>query len=314
MCSRGAAVVAIVVLGVSGCSTAGNATHVSPSSNARPSRSHTATPRPTPHPVASVRAGAVTKLLVFIEENHSLNQMKSNMPYAFGLAQRFGYATGYTAIGHPSLPNYIAIAGGLTYGINDDDNPSAHPVRGPSVFGQAFASGKAAAVYVDGMPQNCATSNGGSGYAVKHNPWAYFTNERDICQKHDLPADQLPLAITQGALPNLGMVIPNLCHDAHDCPLATADTWFKAWMTKLFQGPDWRSGHLAIVLTADEDDKSAGNNVLTVDIHPSQKANVVTSPLTHYSLTRLYEEVARTGFLFDASSAPSMSTAFGAPA
>ena len=82
-------------------------------------------------------------------------------------------------------------------------------------------------------------------------------------------------------------------------------------MTKIFDGPDWRSGHLAVVLTADEDDRSAGNNVLTVVIHPSQKRNVVTSPLTHYSLTRLYEEVAGVPYLFDAASAPSMTTAFG---
>jgi acid phosphatase len=82
-------------------------------------------------------------------------------------------------------------------------------------------------------------------------------------------------------------------------------------MTKIFDGPDWRSGHLAVVLTADEDDSSAGNNVLTVVIHPSQKGNVVTSPLTHYSLTRLYEEVAGVPYLFASASAPSMTTAFG---
>ena len=50
----------------------------------------------------------------------------------------------------------------------------------------------------------------------------------------------------------------------------TADTWFKRWTTKIFNGQDWRSGWLAVVLPADEDDKSAGNNVLTVVIHPSQ--------------------------------------------
>lgn len=255
----------------------------------------------------------VTKVLVFIVENHSLSQMKSQMPYTFGLAQRFGYATNYTAIQHPSLPNYIAIAGGQTYGITNDDNPSANPVRGTSVFGQAVASGRTAAVFADGMPGNCATNNGGSDYAVKHNPWAYFINERGDCQKYDVPVDQLDAAITGGVLPTVGMVVPNLCNDAHNCPLGTADTWFRGWMTKIFDGPDWRSGHLAVVLTADEDDQSAGNNVLTVVIHPSQKRNVVTSLLTHYSLTRLYEEVAGVPYLFDAASAPSMTTAFGLP-
>ena len=181
------------------------------------------------------------------------------------------------------------------------------------MFGQAIASGKTAAVFADGMPQNCATNNGGSDYAVKHNPWAYFINERGDCQKYDVPIAQLDAAITGGVLPNVGMVVPNLCNDAHNCPLGTADTWFRVWMTKIFDGPDWRSGHLAVVLTADEDDRSARNNVLTVVIHPSQKSNVVTSPLTHYSLTRLYEEVAGVPYLFEAPLALSMTSAFGLP-
>jgi len=273
--------------------------------------------------MAPARPGTVTKVLVFVEENHSLRQMKADMPYTFGLARRFGFATHYTAIGHPSLPNYIAIAGGQTYGITNDDPPEANPVRGTSVFGQAVASGRTAALYAEGMPHNCATSNGGDKYAVKHNPWAYFVseqsvskqavNERGTCQKYDVPVDRLGGAIANGTLPNVGMVIPNLCNDAHDCSLGTADTWFKGWMTKIFQGPDWKSGHLAVVLTADEDDKSAGNTVLTVVIHPSQTAHVVTTGLTHYSLTRLYEDVAALPYLFGAASAPSMTTAFGLP-
>ena len=109
------------------------------------------------------------------------------------------------------------------------------------------------------------------------------------------------------------MVIPHLCHDAHDCSLGTADAWFRGWMTRVFDGPDWRSGQLAVVVTADEDDRSSGNTVLTVLIHPSQGAHVVSTPLTHYSLTRLYEEVAGMPFLFGAGSAPSMTTAFGLP-
>jgi hypothetical protein len=186
------------------------------------------------------------------------------------------------------------------------------------VFGQAVAAGKTAALYADGMPGNCATSDGGTDYAVKHNPWAYFVgrspvDERAACRRYDVPIGQLGGAIAGGALPNVGMVIPNLCHDAHDCSLGTADTWFKGWMTRVFQGPDWRSGHLAVVLTADEDDRSAGNTVLTVVIHPSQKSHVVTTALTHYSLTRLYQEAAGTPYLSGAASAPSMATAFGLP-
>ena len=255
----------------------------------------------------------VTKVLVFVEENHSLSQMKSGMPYAFGLAKKFGYATKYTAITHPSLPNYIAIARGQTYGIKDNKSPSSHQVRGKSVFGQAIAAHKTAATYADGMPSNCATSNGGSSYVVKHNPWAYFIDERTLCKKYDRPISSLGPAITNGTLPNVGMVIPNLKNDAHDGSLGTADKWFKSWMTKIFAGEDWKSGRLAVVLTADEDDRNSGNAVLTLVIHPSQKGHVVSAPLTHYSLTRLFEEVTSTSFLNKAATAPSMAKAFGLP-
>ena len=111
----------------------------------------------------------------------------------------------------------------------------------------------------------------------------------------------------------VGMVIPDLEHDAHDGTLAAADAWFKSLMTKVVAGKDWTSGHLAVVLTADEDDRASGNRVLTVVIHRSQQGHVVTDPLTHYSLTRLYDEVAQLPLLHQARTAPSMATAFGLP-
>ena len=90
----------------------------------QPSGHDTATPAAASQKAPSHKASAkVTKLLVFVEENHSLAQMKSGMPYTFGLAKKYGYATRYRAITHPSLPNYIAIAGGKTYGVADDADP-----------------------------------------------------------------------------------------------------------------------------------------------------------------------------------------------
>jgi phosphatidylinositol-3-phosphatase len=288
-----------------------------PSSVATTEPTPTPTPIPTPTPTPSVKAepdNTVTKVLVFIEENHSLAQMQEGMPYAFDLAGKFGYAANFSAIRHPSLPNYIAIAGGSAYGIKSNNAPSSNqPVRGISVFGQAIRAGKTAGLYADGMPGNCHTSNGGDRYGIRHNPWAYFSAEKALCQQFDVPASQLDGVIAAGTLPNVGMVIPNNCNNAHDCSLGSADDWFRQWMAKIFNGPDWKSGHLAVVLTADEDNKKSGNIVLTVVIHPSQKGNVVTTRLTHYSLSRLLSEVTGSPPLINANTAPSMSEAFGLP-
>ncbi|MGZ4429587.1 MAG: alkaline phosphatase family protein [Nocardioidaceae bacterium] len=263
-------------------------------------------------PAQAAPAPAVTKLLVVVEENHSLDQMRTRMPYTFRQARRFGYARQYTAMTHPSLPNYIAIAGGRTYGITDDAGPSAHPIQGTSVFGQARRHGRSAAVYAETMPRACAIANAGD-YAVRHNPWAYFQAERSMCRSHDHGLRAFGRAAADGTLPRAGMLVPNLQHDAHDGTLAQADAFFKQVMGKVFAGPDWKSGHLAVVLTADEDDRHHGNRVLTVVIHPSQHSRVVRTALDHYSLTRLYDEVAHLPYLHRAASAPSMAVAFHLP-
>jgi hypothetical protein len=67
------------------------------------------------------------------------------------------------------------------------------------------------------------------------------------------------------------------------------------------------------VVTADEDNRSQGNKVLTVVLHRSLNGRhkVVTTALTHYSLTRFYNVVAHTALLRKAASAPSMRVAFG---
>ena len=135
----------------------------------------------------------VTKVLIFVEENHSLAQMQSGMPYAYSLAQQYGYATHYQAITHPSLPNYLAIAAGSTFGIADDNPPSAHPLSGSTVFGQAWAAGRTAKTYAQSMSANCQLTSSGN-YAVKHNPWTYFTAtyERSHCKTYDVPGGNFP--------------------------------------------------------------------------------------------------------------------------
>ena len=82
------------------------------------------------HPSSTPAASpGLSKVLVFVVENHSLDQMRTEMPYTFSLAERYGYTTSYRALTHPSLGNYIAMAGGSTFGIVDDRNPVAHRSR-----------------------------------------------------------------------------------------------------------------------------------------------------------------------------------------
>jgi acid phosphatase len=257
----------------------------------------------------------VSKVLVVIEENHSLAQMQHGMPFLYAQARRFGYATHYRAITHPSLPNYLAITYGSTFGVRDDGPPSAHPQSTANVFSTALAHGRTARSYQEAMPTTCALV-AHAPYAVKHNPWAYDTRHRRACRADDVPSGTLASGrlrsdIVNGRLPNVGELTPDLDHDAHDGSLAAADNWLKGWLSLIYSGPDWRSGHLAVIVTADEDDGHSGNTVLTTVIHPSQSAHVVTAPLSHYSLTRMLTTLSHAHCIRSGCTTQYLSSAFG---
>lgn len=257
-----------------------------------------------------------TKVLTVVEENKSAASALRSMPWLAGQARSYGSTTSYTALTHPSLPNYLALAGGSTFGVGDDAEPAAHPISGPSVFDTALAAHATAKSYVEAMPANCALSTSGT-YPVKHNPWAYFSDpaSRANCRRYDVPAGTtrsgaLRSDILAGRLPTVGMLIPDICHDAHDCPMRTADDWLRGWMSVITQGPDWKAGRLAVVVTFDEDDYSAHNTVLTAVLAPGVRSVVARTPLTHYSWTRYAGELAKAPPLRGARTAPSLSAGF----
>jgi hypothetical protein len=265
----------------------------------------------------------VTKILTIVEENHGYTQMQAGMPYLNGLAQQYGYANNFHAIGHPSLPNYVALVSGSTYGITSDCTVSSCPVSGAqTIFDQTITAGKTAKVYAEDMTSNCMTSGSGVGkYAVRHTAWPYFTDtaSRANCNQFQVTAGTYQSGafnsdVTSGTLPNVGMLIPNLCNDAHDCGLSTADAWLKNILPLVFAGPDWQSGHLAIVVTTDEDEGTQLNQILTVVMHPDLQNKVATTSMDLYSLTRLQEQVAGVpNYLNNAATANDMAQAFGLP-
>jgi acid phosphatase len=249
-----------------------------------------------------------TKVLTVVEENHSYAQAKAGMPYLMSLANSAhgSYSSNFHAIRHPSLPNYIAIAGGHTFEVSTDNEPIPSPQIGnaPSVFGQALAKGLTAKTYAESMTTNCQATSGG-GYAPKHNPWVYFGSEASKCKRFDVPATSFLSDATNNRLPNVGMLVPNLCNDAHNCSLGKADNWLKARLPTVMKSTDYTSGRLTIVVTFDEDDRNTSTNqILTVVLNAGMAHRVSTTNLNLYSLTGYYEHVigapllrnARTGF------------------
>src|SRR4051812_18573519 len=71
---------------------------------------------------ASSSASSASHLVVIVMENKEYGEVigKPSAPYINGLARKYALATNYYGVTHPSLPNYLAMTGGATFGISSD--------------------------------------------------------------------------------------------------------------------------------------------------------------------------------------------------
>jgi phosphatidylinositol-3-phosphatase len=235
----------------------------------------------------------------------------ASAPYENRLAAQCGLAADYHGVGHPSLPNYLAATGGSTFGVTDDNGPSAHRINGDSIFGQLDRANLGWRSYEESMPKNCDLAASGE-YAVKHNPAAYFTASRPACNADDVPlARGLDRDIAAGALPAFAFVTPNLCDDTHNCAVSTGDAWLAKWIPRILAGPNYRAGNTLVVLTWDEG-VGSGNQIPTIVIGPTvPTATIARARYDHYALLRTTENLLGLAPLGAAASAPSMQGAFG---
>lgn len=292
--------------------TSVGATHSSTTSVRLPAAEAAAAAAATLSPPATDRA---SKLLVIVEENET-TRAYTQMPYLKSLSARYGTATRYTGLVHPSLGNYLVMVSGQgpgTCGLRDP-LPAPCPQAGATVFGRALSAGHPATTYAESMVTPCQTTNS-ARYAARHNPWAYFTNERSVCKAHDVPMGTLTSGalrsdINAGTLPTVGMMVPNLVNDAHDGTLGQADAWLHTWLPQIMAGPDYRSGRLAVVITFDEG-TGANQNVPFVVVHRSLSHKIVATRYTHNSLSRLYTDVLGLSPLGAAATEPGLRAAFG---
>jgi phospholipase C len=228
-------------------------------------------------------------------ENHGLDQVigSKQAPYFNSVAGACALATRYSAITHPSLPNYIAATSGGTQGIHGDGPPSKNATRARSIF-ELARSWKA---YQESMPGPCHLKNGGHGYAVRHDPSAYYLRLRPVLCRRDVPlgtprSGALASDLRRNRLPRFSFITPNTCNDMHDCSVRTGDAWLRSWLPKLLASRAYRAGRTAIFITFDESEGGGSNRVMTIAVTPSVRRGTRTAAaLSHYSLLRTTERM-----------------------
>jgi hypothetical protein len=173
------------------------------------------------------------------------------------LAHEYGLATQFYAEVHPSEANYIAMLGGDTFGIHDDDafycKPQSedrycpgsarngyvdHTVTQRSLIDQLDERGLTWKGYMESIPEP------GSGiarwpavdkpgepaelYAVKHNGFMSFRRVQNDPKRSQkvVGFDALYRDLASGAMPNYAHIVPNQCNEMHgrdDGPMTPHD-------------------------------------------------------------------------------------------
>ena len=113
-------------------------------------------------------------VFLIIMENENFNQVFGNQfaPILNALAKDYGLATNYTGVADPSEPNYVAMLGGDTFGISDDDPYffPGHTVSAANLMSQLEQAGRSWRGYFQNMPYP-----GYRGYCYPDNAMAFPT-------------------------------------------------------------------------------------------------------------------------------------------
>src|SRR2546429_7902553 len=214
--------------------------------------SHAASPAP-------VRVPAFSHVFEIVMENHEYGSVigRPDAPYVNKLAATYGLATNYFAASHPSLPNYFALTAGSTFGIASDCTTCY--VNATNIADQVESSGRSWKAYMEDMPTACYMGASAGNYAMKHNPFMYYTDIRNNaarCAAHVVPFTQFGADMSTGQAPNFVWITPNMCNDTHDCAVSTGDAWLGTVVPRILASAAFRSGG-GLFITWDEGSSSA---------------------------------------------------------
>ena len=271
-----------------------------------------AVPPAVPLPAFAASSRSAPHVIVILEENRSEADVigSADAPYVNALARAHGLVTLSFGQSHPSLPNYLELISGSTWGVTDDG--TGYSFSGPTLAGQLSAQGISWRAYMEGIPGACYGGSGGGGYAKKHDPFMYFssiTGNPALCN-NIVPYSQLSSDLAAASLPAFVWITPNLCNDGHDCSTATMDSWLRSHLQPLLTSSWFASDGVAII-TWDEGSDSTGccngahgghiaTVVVSTRVHTHVSADVAVD---HAGLLRTVEQLYSLPYLGDAGCA-----------
>jgi hypothetical protein len=225
-------------------------------------------------------------VVIVLMENTGYSSIIGNTleaPYINSLADHGATFSNAHGITHPSQPNYLGLFSGSTQGITGDACPQ-HFTGVANLGSQLVAAGFSFAGYSEAMPEDGYTGCHAGNYARKHNPWVNFDNVPSTSNRTfaEFPTDF-------AALPTVAIVVPDLCNDLHNCPIATGDAWLKKNLGAYIA---WATTHNSLfILTWDEDDFTEPNQIPMLFAGANLIHRDSSRAANHYDVLRTLEDM-----------------------
>jgi phosphoesterase family protein len=142
---------------------------------------------------------ALDHVFVIVMENHSYDEIvgSASAPFLNSLSASGSLASNYYGVTHPSVPNYLALTGGSTYGISTDCTTCW--ISAANIGDSIEGAGKSWKAYMESMPAPCYIGDS-YPYMQKHDPFVYFNDIRTNtarCQGHVVPYSAMSSAFSR---------------------------------------------------------------------------------------------------------------------
>ena len=201
---------------------------------------------------------------------------------------------------HPSDGNYLAMAGGSTFGapLTDplEENP-LYTIRARSIADLLDAAHETWKGYLQSASGPCDDTVHGS-YWNDDLPLLYFARIRNrpaYCARHVVPLETLRADLRSAATtPRFAWIGPNDCSDMEGCGIHAGDVFLARELGSILRSPAWRTERSLAIITVDEDNYDHPNppqRVATLMLASSGVRHGYVSRVryTHYSLLRTIE-------------------------
>ncbi|HWE14976.1 MAG TPA: alkaline phosphatase family protein [Solirubrobacteraceae bacterium] len=252
----------------------------------------------TVSPTAALTGRPPAHIAVIVMENEEYGDIigSHQTPFINSLARHYGLAQRMYATSHPSLPNYLALTGGSTFGISTDCSDCS--VHATSLADQISAAHLSWTAYMEGLPHPCYGGAGAGEYAKKHDPFMYYlplATDHARCD-HVVPLTRLAGAERAHTLPRFTWITPNLCHDMHDCSPATGDAFLARLVPPLLSA---LGKHGLLFVTWDEGTTNdgccrpaSGGHIATIVAGSGARAHArMKTPSDQYSILQTVEDL-----------------------